>query len=181
MEKDEELLVLTGLDSCVNYSLIHTTRRIADSLLQNEALLLSDAYQELITTLQQTLTKIVCDSTINPTSLVTKHHYHQYLVSNLQEHLECKIKEQSVGTILFRKGGDIMKALSRSLQLNYKLKSQQPQPQVEQECNSKSLLYSVCDSLNDRVHDTIDTILDGEREKPLDLSTVNIQQWISRE
>ena len=73
-----------------------------------------------------------------------------------------------------------MKALSRSLQLNYKLKSQPPQPQVEQESSSKSFLYSVCDSLNDRVHDTIDTILDGEREKPLDLSTVNIQEWISK-
>ena len=52
MERDEEFLVLTGLDSCVNYYLIHTTRRIADSLLRNEALLLSDAYKELITTLQ---------------------------------------------------------------------------------------------------------------------------------
>ena len=52
IQRDKELVILTGLDSCVSYTLIHTTRRIADSLLRNEALLLSDAYQELITTLQ---------------------------------------------------------------------------------------------------------------------------------
>ena len=56
MKRDEELVTLTGLDSCVQYSLIHTTRVVANSLLHNEALLLSEAYQQLTTTLQRVLT-----------------------------------------------------------------------------------------------------------------------------
>ena len=183
MERDEELIVLTGLDSCVQYSLIHTTKRIAHSLLHNEALLLSEAYQEVVTTLEQALQNASTNCTINPTSLVTKRHFHQYLVSTLQEHLECTTKEQSTGTILIRKGGDIMKALSRSLLSNYKLKAitrEEMETQPKQKENSKTLLLSVCDSLNDKVHDSIDRILTGERKNPMDLSTVNIQEWINK-
>ena len=70
MQRDEQAIVLTGLDSCVQYSLTCTTIRIAESLLRNEASLLSDAYQELMITLEQALQKSLPCGTVNPTSLV---------------------------------------------------------------------------------------------------------------
>ena len=76
MQRDEQAIVLKGLDSCVQYSLTCTTIKIAQSLLRNEASLLSDAYKELMTTLEQTIQKTLPCSTVNPTSLVTKHHFH---------------------------------------------------------------------------------------------------------
>ena len=53
--------------------LTNTTIWIADSLLHNEAMLLSDAYQELTFTLEQALLKhLLAALSVNPTSLVKK-------------------------------------------------------------------------------------------------------------
>ena len=48
MQRDKQAIVLTGLDSYLGYSLIHTTVRTANLLLQNEASLLSDTYQKVV-------------------------------------------------------------------------------------------------------------------------------------
>ena len=122
MQKSEEAMSLTELDSCVQYSLIHTTRIIATSLLHNEAILLSEAYQNL-SLLNQVLSNTLPLSSIHPSSLTTKCNFHQHLVTGLHEHLECITKHQQTGTILLRRGGDITLALSHSLAANYKLKS----------------------------------------------------------
>ena len=48
MQRDKRAIVLTGLDSYLGYSLIHTPVRTANLLLQNEASLLSDTYQKVV-------------------------------------------------------------------------------------------------------------------------------------
>lgn len=181
MQSEENQIALSAVDSCVQYSLLHTARNIAELLLNNEAVLLSEAYQELSATLEQTLDNKLTNQTINPSSLVTKRHLHCYLVSTLEEHLQCVTKEQSTGTILLRKGGDIMKALSRSLLRNYKHKlSKTTDKKHDDNCATETQLYNVCDELNDIIHTTIDDVLKQEKSTPLDLSTVNINDWISK-
>ena len=110
------------------------------------------------------------------------------MITGLQEHLECVTKQQSTGTILLRKGGDITLALSHSLAANYKLKSgtagmaaQSLLSKATGNCDdSRCMLYEVCDTLNDKVHNTINKILHEETQKGIDLSTVKIEEWIKK-
>ena len=70
-------------------------------------MLLSDAYDilsESVSTCLQTTS-----------ASLTKRALHRHLIASLGEHLECKTVEQSVGTILYRRGGDTPKALSEAL------------------------------------------------------------------
>ena len=94
-----------SIDERINKSILNATLAIAKSLLKNEAVLLSDAHDSHI------LLRSYLNPHKTPTLTVSKRALHKHLISSLQEHLECKTVEQSVGIILYRKGGDIMKSL----------------------------------------------------------------------
>ena len=57
---------------------------------------------------------------------------------------------------------------------------EQEKTQAIKDSEAKSVLYNVCDTLNNKVHETIDRILNEEKQQPMDLSTVNIKEWISK-
>ena len=165
-----------SIDECVDQSMLNATLAIAKSLLKIEAVLLSDAHDSLA----HSLTELSQPSQNTNAVTVSKRALHKHLISSLQEHLECKTVEQSVGIILYRKGGDIMKSLSRVLANQRRMRltvnpttDTNSTPTTDSDNN---MLHTVCDLVNDRVHNAIDKILQQDKNHPVDLSTINFEQ-----
>ena len=102
---------ITAVNVSVDQSILNVTLVVATHLLRNEAILLSDAY-DIFT---QSITESSTLPQITPNATLSKRAFHKHLISSLQEHLECRTVEQSVGIILYRKGGDTLNSLSKSL------------------------------------------------------------------
>ena len=94
----------------VDQSILHVTMVVATHLLRNEAILLSDAYYMFT----QSITESSTLPQITPNATLSNHAFHKHLISSLQEQLECRTVEQSVGIILYRKGGDHLVSISET-------------------------------------------------------------------
>ena len=83
--------------TCLELALIQSTLVVANHILTQHACLLSEIYEHLSNqTFQKQSKKIL----------------HNYLIITLKEHLICTTKHQSTGTILLRRGGDVLASLS---------------------------------------------------------------------
>ena len=141
---------------------------IAKSLLNNEAVLLSDPND----TLTLSLTELSQHSQTINTATVSKRALHKYLISSLEEHLECRTAEQLVGNILLRKGGDIMKSLSNALATQHRMRltvDATTDTNSTPKTDTDNVLHTVCDLVNDRMHSAI---YNRTKNCPVDLSTL---------
>lgn len=155
LEAEQPTSQPVSIDECVNHSMPDVTLAIAKSLLKNEAVLLSDTHD----TLTSSPTELSQHSQTTNTATVSKRVLHKHLISSLEEHLECKTAEQSVSIFLYRKGGDIMKSLSKALATQCRMRLTVDAPTdtnstPKTDCNN--MLHTVCDLVNDRVHSAID-------------------------
>ena len=175
----------------VDQSILNVTLVVATHLLRNEAILLSDAY-DIFT---QSITESSTLPQITPNATLSKRAFHKHLISSLQEYLECRTVEQSVGIILYRKGGDTLKSLSKSLAKQRHARvihAHKPTPTTDpnkpmctadttnQTTDAEDGLLTLCNMVNDQVHNAIDKLLQQDREQPLDLSIIDIEQQIAR-
>ena len=97
----------TAVNVSVDQSILSVTLVVATHLLRNEAILLSDAY-DMFT---QSITESSTPPQITPNATLSKRAFHKRLISSLQEHLECRTVEQSVGIILYRTATNVMDPL----------------------------------------------------------------------
>ena len=145
-------------------------------------MLLSDAYDRFSNFITE------CSQNTNSATM-SKRVFHKHLISSLHEHLECKTVEQSVGIILYCKNGKVMKSLSKSLshQRHARLTQSTGTCMVDTSettsattYTNNEMLLTVSDTINDRVHNAIDKVLQQDKQQPLDLSSINIQEDITK-
>ena len=101
-ELEKELVHATTL---LEEALITVTKNVAEIRLHQDALLLFDAHDMLLNYLQK---KSHADQ-------VSGKYLFSYLKQRLSKHLACCTRTRSVGTLLYRKGGDLMTTITNLL------------------------------------------------------------------
>ena len=156
--------------TCLELALIQSTLVVANHILTQHACLLSEIYEHL-NHLYLKYLKNLSNQTFQKQS---KKIIHNYLIITLKEHLICTTKHQSTGTILLRRGGDVLASLSYALKQNT---HSNPPKIVQTDTTTENSIYN---TLTDIIHKHITTILQEDSKSPFDISTLNIDEWIEK-
>ena len=156
--------------TCLELALIQSTLVVANHILTQHACLLSEIYEHF-NHLYLKYLKNLSNQTFQKQS---KKILHNYLIITLKEHLICTTKHQSTGTILLRRGGDVLASPSYALKQNT---HSNPPKIVQTDTTTENSIYN---TLTDIIHKHITTILQEDSKSPFDISTLNIDEWIEK-
>ena len=126
ISKDFELMQVIGsletqetsqsaVEKAVNNSLNAIGRKVAHTLLKQEALLLPDVYDTFRECFDEEAEQQNLPAEVSPNNFVTKQHLLSYLKAKLGKHLTYTTKRKSAGILLCRTGGDTLLALPKAL------------------------------------------------------------------
>ena len=169
-ELDKELVHATTL---LEEALITVTKKVAEKILHQDAILLPDARDMLLNYLQK---KKHADQ-------VSGKYLFSYLKQRLSKHLACCTRIRSVGTILYRKGGDLMTTITNLLFRQRKqpkekgLTSEPPIPNQQESFDQ--LLERVCTHMNNKLHQQAREIIANSKAGKMDLTQLDIDNFIA--
>ena len=83
---------ITGLDSVVEYSLLSSVNDVAQNLLKQWPMLLSQIYKNYCTTFHEAATSYTCSLVVAPESVVSTRYLLSYLVTRIGKHLQYTMK-----------------------------------------------------------------------------------------
>ena len=182
-DKDLQELMVTlktaDIPSVVDSALNEVTLAVAETIYKQEAILLPTAYDML--------TKLMRDQAVIGDKGISKQHLFSHLKQTLNKHLACCTLQKSAGTLLYRKDGNLLLALTKVLQRERKGKldgegehsssnnessnsNQQDEPQTD-----NSLLAKVCTTMNTKLHHQAQKFMD---KRKTDLTSLDMDQLI---
>ena len=147
---------------------------VAKGLLEQRAMLLVEAHEHFIDTAIElrSLYQVTEESDIGtPRWLLS------YLIRALHPHLACSCKQRSTGTLLYRRDGDLLMAISKLLKADRSKKSSSSTDNSTQ--ISDKQLVSVCTAMNDRIHRQIQKLVAKDAEAPFDIATLDIPEFLA--
>ena len=100
-----------------------------------------------------------------------------YLIRTLHPHLACSCKQPSMGTLLYRSGGDLLLAISKLLKKNRNMKLSSSNDNLTPTCDD-SQLVSVCNAMNDRLHQQIKALIAKDAEAPFNIASLDISHFL---
>ena len=151
-----------------------TAAMVAKGLLEQRAMLLVEAHEHFIDTAIElrSLYQVTEESDIGtPRWLLS------YLIRALHPHLACSCKQRSTGTLLYRRDGDLLMAISKLLKADRSKKSSSSTDNSTQ--ISDKQLVSVCTAMNDRIHRQIQKLVAKDAEAPFDIATLDIPEFLA--
>ena len=185
-DKDLQELMVTlktaDIPSVVDSALNEVTLAVAETIYKQEAILLPTAYDML--------TKLMRDQAVIGDKGISKQHLFSHLKQTLNKHLACCTLQKSAGTLLYRKDGNLLLALTKVLQRERKGKldgegehsssnnessnsNQQDEPQTD-----NSLLAKVCTTMNTKLHHQAKKFMDKRKTDEMDLTSLDMDQLI---
>ena len=185
-DKDLQELMVTlktaDIPSVVDSALNEVTLAVAETIYKQEAILLPTAYDML--------TKLMRDQAVIGNKGISKQHLFSHLKQTLNKHLACCTLQKSAGTLLYRKDGNLLLALTLVLQRERKGKldgegehsssnnessnsNQQDEPQTD-----NSLLAKVCTTMNTKLHHQAKKFMDKRKTDEMDLTSLDMDQLI---
>ena len=185
-DKDLQELMVTlktaDIPSVVDSALNEVTLAVAETIYKQEAILLPTAYDML--------TKLMRDQAVIGDKGISKQHLFSHLKQTLNKHLACCTLQKSAGTLLYRKDGNLLLALTKVLQRERKGKldgegehsssnnessnsNQQDEPQTD-----NSLLAKVCTTMNTKLHHQAQKFMDKRKTDEMDLTSLDMDQLI---
>ena len=188
-DKDLQELMVTlkaaDLASVVDSALNEVTLSVAEILYKQEAILLPTVYDML--------TKLLRDQTATRDKGISKQHLFSHLKQTLNEHLTCCTLQKSAGTLLYRKDGNLLLALTKALQRERKgkldehneksnSKSSNNEPsnsnqQIESEM-ANDLVAKVCKTMNTKLHQQEKKFMNKSKTGEMDLTSLDMDPLI---
>ena len=151
-----------------------TAAMVARRLLEQRAMLLVEAHEhftETATELRGLYQPNEDFDTGTPRWLLS------YLIRALHPHLACSCKQCSTRTLLYRRDGDLLMAISKLLKAN-RTRKPSSRNDVPTSASDKQLV-SVCHAMNDRIHKQIQKLVVKDAETPFDIATLDISEFLA--
>ena len=160
------------LEKCLNL----VARKVAEILLRQEAMLLPDVRDMLVNHFQ---------SENHPTTdQVTSKFLFSYLKQRLGKHLACCTRVRSIGTLLYRKGGDLLTTITNLLYRQRKKAKDEVMEQkalfVDKQDSIDQLLTRLCSHMNSKLHKQAKELIAKSRSGMIDLTQIEIDAFIAQ-
>ena len=186
-DKDVQELMATlkaaDLASVVDSALNEVTLSVAEILYKQEAILLPTAYD--------VLTKLLRDQTATGDKGISKQHLFSHLKQTLNKHLACCTLQKSAGTLLYRKDGNLLLALTKALQRERKGKLDEHNEKPNSNSNSSNnepsnsnqqidsetandLVAKVCITMNMKLHQQAKKFMNMSKTGEMDLTSLDM-------
>ena len=185
-DKDLQELMVTlktaDLASVVEGALNEVTLTVAETLYKQEAIHLPTAYDML--------TKLLRDQTVTGDKGISKQHLFSHLKQTLNKHLTCCTLQKSTGTLLYRKDGNLLLALTKVLQREKKGKldghneqsnsNNEPSNSNQRDDleTANTLVAKVCTTMNTKLHQQAKKFINKSKTDEMDLTSLDMDQLI---
>ena len=118
----------SAIEKAVKNSLNAVGRKVAHTLLKQEALLLPDMYDTFCECFDEEAKQQNLPAEVSPNDLVTKEHLLSYLKAKLGKHLRYITKMKLAGILLYRTGGWHFTSSNQSIVPTQKKQTESPTP-----------------------------------------------------
>ena len=186
-ELDEEQISIrvTGLDSIVEYSLLSSASVLGHRLLKQWPMLLPVVYRHYCKTFSETADVHKLGIDVSPENVVSPRYLLSYLVTRLGKHLQYTMKQRSAGILLYRRGSDLLLALTKVLHKERSWTCSQTSnisilnSDTTPKDNDSSTTTCVWEEMNGKIHNQIHRNMSSQHGEPFDISTFDLDHWVN--
>jgi len=164
-----ELTTIKTTEELVSYTMSFISIHVGEVLLDQGALLLPNIYEMFCNKLGE-ISKIY-NIEVSPSNKITKVMLRNHLSAVLEPHMAYRCYAKRYGTIIYRHSGDLV------FTANKLLSASRQQKEVN---DFQQTLKNVCETLNTKLHHTIDKLIQQDTQQPQKIEDVNIDECVAQ-